>query len=343
MMHREKIVSSAATIGTWSGTRRPGPAGVAAARVSRIGLLLGLSGLVSSLFVIARLVGAWHVTPRAPHRIALLGLRLSYPAANLAALVVLVLAALGLAVTVLAIAGATRELAASRRFSRRIRAHDHGRPDGALVFVGEHPRAFCAGLLKPRVYISTGALAQLDEPSLNAVLLHEREHARRYDPLRLAAGRVMARALFFVPGLAVLVRRQQALAELSADESALKASPENRPALARAMLTFSDGSAPAESVGFDPERVDHLLGEPPAWRFPALLCLAAVSVLVLMTAVAVVAAHGASGSATLQPPFLSSRPCVVVLATVPALIGLGSLRLIRRPSRRATRISIRGD
>ncbi|MBV9047626.1 MAG: M56 family metallopeptidase [Solirubrobacterales bacterium] len=336
MRHREKIATASApgTTGQ-SDLRLARPAAIAAARVSRAGLLLGLFGLTSSLFVVVRLVEAWHVTPQASsRRISLLGFRLSYPTANLAAVVVLVLAVLGLAVTVMTVVGAARELLASRRFGRRIGASDPGRLEGALVFDDARPRAFCAGLLRPRVYISTGAVRMLDELSLSAVLLHEREHARRHDPLRLATGRVLARTLFFVPGLDELVRRQQALAELSADESAVNAAQGNRSALARAMLTFSDGSERPELVGLDPQRVDYLLGEPPAWRFPALISLAALSVLVLITAVAVLAGQLASGSATLAPPFLSSQPCVFILAMIPAVMGLGALYVVRRRERR---------
>ena len=86
-------------------------------------------------------------------------------------------------------------------------------------------------------------LALLDDAALSTVLAHERQHARRRDPLRLAAGRVLARALFFLPGLGDLVERQQALAELSADESAVNDLPANRSALARAMVSFSDTPA----------------------------------------------------------------------------------------------------
>ena len=95
-------------------------------------------------------------------------------------------------------------------------------------------------------YIVRGAIASLDEPALNAVLLHERRHAHSYDPLWLATGRVLSRALFFVPGLRQLAAQQQALAELSADESAIDAAPENRSALARAMLSFAGNQTPAK-------------------------------------------------------------------------------------------------
>src|SRR6202042_615319 len=149
----------------------------------------------------------------------------------------------------------------------------------ALLIDDAQPRAFCAGLLSPRIYVSTGALALLDDAALSAVLAHERHHARRRDPLRLAAGRVLARAVFFLPELGDLVERERALAELSADESAVGDSPANRSALARAMLSFSDPQAQADAIGIDPARVDYLLGDSPSWRFPALLCLVAAAVL----------------------------------------------------------------
>jgi hypothetical protein len=88
------------------------------------------------------------------------------------------------------------------------------------------------------------------------------------------------------------------------------------------MLGFSDAAASTGSIGIDSARVDYLLGEPPSWRFPALLCLAAASVIALLVAVAALAGQLASGSATLAPPFLSRQPCVVVLAGIPAVVGI---------------------
>jgi len=310
-----------------------GPAAIAAARVGRAGALLGALGLGSSLFVIFRLLETWRITPGATsHQVSIIGAKLTYPAANLAAVIVVALALLGLAVTARTVSGALRELAADRRLRRWLSAQASRRHGDALVIDDERPRAFCAGLLRPRVYVSTGMLALLDESALAAVLLHERQHARRRDPLRLACGRVLARALFYVPRLGELVRRLQALSELSADECSIAAGPENRAALARAMLSFSELSRPDDPTGLDPERIDHLLGDPPNWRFPLLLCLLALCLLGLLAAAGVLAGHLAAGSATLAPPFLSRQPCVMVLATIPALLGLVALGVRRRAS-----------
>jgi BlaR1 peptidase M56 len=321
--------SSSATGNPTAGPGPERPAAIAAIRVSRASLLLGGFGLASAIFVIARLFETWGIASRgSAHHISIFGQGLSYPTANLDAIVIMLLAALGAVVIVLVLGGAGRELKASRRFHQGL-ADEHPQSlHGALVITDAQPRAFCAGLLRPRVYISTGAVAILDDVALSTVLAHERHHASRHDPLRLAAGRVLARALFFLPELGDLVERQQTLAELSADESAVNAAPASRSALARAMLSFSDAASPAGSTGIDPTRVDFLLGDAPSWRFPTLLCLAAGSVIVLVVAVAALAGRLASGTATLALPFLSNQPCVMVLAALPA--GLGALALIYR-------------
>jgi hypothetical protein len=321
------------------------PAAIASARVFRASLMLGALGLASAIFVLARLLESWRVTPHtASHRILIFGQRLSYPVANLDAVVIVLLAALGSVVTARALSGALREVRASRRFHRDVAAVELEPMQDAAVIADAQPRAFCAGLVRPRIYVSTGAIKVLDEGALHAVLAHEGHHARRRDPLRLAAGRVLARALFFLPELGELVERQQALAELSADESAVSVAPANRSALARAMLSFSDIPESSSSSGIDPARVDYLLGEPPMWRFPALLCLAAASVLLLLVAVTVLAGRVASGSATLALPFLSHQPCIVVLAAIPAALGVLAVnhrRLRGRPgSSRAPRSAL---
>ena len=87
------------------------------------------------------------------------------------------------------------------------------------------------------------------------------------------------------------------------------------------MLGFAGAAEAEESVGFDPARVDYLLGEPPTWRFPTLMCIAAVALLGLLVTVATLVGREASGSATLAPPFLSAQPCIVMLAMVPCTIA----------------------
>ena len=46
------------------------------------------------------------------------------------------------------------------------------------------PAAFTAGYLKPRSYITQALLSQLSDEEFSIVKLHEKEHARRYDPVK---------------------------------------------------------------------------------------------------------------------------------------------------------------
>ena len=134
------------------------------------------------------------------------------------------------------------------------------------VLAGTRVLAFCAGFLRPHIYISRRALERLSEAQLAAVLAHEAHHARRRDPLRQAALTVLADSLFFAPGLRHLERRYRELAELAADEAAITSVGSASP-LAAAILKFDDGAAQG-MVGVAAERVDHLLGHPPRWEVP---------------------------------------------------------------------------
>ncbi|HEV2943548.1 MAG TPA: M56 family metallopeptidase [Solirubrobacteraceae bacterium] len=305
------------------------PAAVASGRVFGASVLLGLLGLASAVFVVTRLFESWRVTSEpASHVVSIFGARLTYPAANTGAIIVTALAGLGLLMAGAAAWRLARELLADRSFRRALAASPPAPLDRAWVITDDRPQAFCAGLLRPRVYFSTGALELLDAPALAAVLAHEHHHAIRHDPLRLACARVLAAGLFFIPAMRRLVQRQDALAEISADEAAVLTAGVERSGLASAMLSFSQASG-ADALGIDPERVDYLIGERPQWRFPVALCLGIAAALSLLIAVAVLAAHAAAGSATLAPPFLSSQPCVAVLAMIPAAAGLAGLVYVR--------------
>jgi len=305
------------------------PATIAADRMFGLNVLLGLLALSSAAFVISRLFEAWSVTGEgASHTISLFGQRLSYPVANADAIVVTVLAALGLLMVGAAARSLTREILADRRFRRILAARSPLPLDGAWVITDGEPQAFCAGLLRPRIYVSTAAMELLDTRALAAVLAHERHHVMRHDPLRLACGRALLAALFFIPALRRLIERQQGLAEIGADEAAVCTAGVDRSALASAMLSFS-GGAGEQAGGVDPQRIDYLLGEPTPWRFPLVLCVGAAAALLLLFAAALLAGHVATGTATLAPPGLSSQPCIAVLALIPAGAGIAGVVIAR--------------
>jgi hypothetical protein len=243
-----------------------------------------------------------------------LGVRFSYPDANAAGFVVLALALLGGAATASAASRLARELYRSHRLTGGLVRSVIGRVDGALVVPGAVPGAFCVGLRRPAVYVTTAAVEALDPQALQAVLLHEREHARRHDPLRFALTRVMCAALFFLPAVAALGEERRTLAEVRADEAATASTAGGREGLARAMLTLS------EQGGVEAQRVDQVLGLPHTWRFPALLCALSIGLLALIAGTAVVASGVARGSMSLTLPLLSSQPCILVLAAVAVLV-----------------------
>lgn len=80
------------------------------------------------------------------------------------------------------------------------------------------PFAFCHGLLKPRIYVSTALINILSSAELDAVLLHERAHQMRKDPLRIAVSHVVTSALSLLPGLSQLRDWYLLRLELRADQ-----------------------------------------------------------------------------------------------------------------------------
>jgi peptidase M48-like protein len=227
------------------------------------------------------------------------------------ALLVLALVAADGLIAAVAIGAALRRLRAQRRFLRSLAAGGEAEVDGVRVVLVADPRplVFCAGLLRPRIYLFDGARRRLGPRALRAVLAHEAHHARRRDPLRLLVGGALGR----VTWLAALARRQEALAELAADVAAVRAVDGPGP-VAAAMLALSDSA-----VGVAPERVDQLSGAGLDFRVPALW---------LAGALAVVAASVASAVQHLAQPG-EPHVCIPELAGA-ALVVAGAVGLARR-------------
>ncbi len=115
---------------------------------------------------------------------------------------------------------------------------------GRVECVAAEAFAVTDGLLRPRILVSTAALATLDPAELAAVLGHEHAHLRRRDPLRLLAARILADDGCYLPALRWLSHRFALHCELAADRAALDHS--SRAALAGALLKLAQ--APAGSV-----------------------------------------------------------------------------------------------
>ena len=302
----------------------------------RVLLALGAVGLIGASTAVATAAASVHHDPRGAHDVVILGGQFTYPAVNAAAVVLLVLAALGLAVVTILVLATWRQLRAYRHFVGDVRVLGPlpGHPD-VTVIADQTPQAFCAGYLRPRIYVSSGALELLAPEELAAVVLHEKHHLSARDPLRLGCARVLSEALFFLPALRPLGDRYSELAEQRADEAAIMAAGGATAPLASALLAFEAG-APAGSAGISPERVDSLLGKSTRRQLPTGLIGLSLGAVALLIVLAWRASVVASADATFNLPLVSSQPCMLVLALLPAVICLGSIggrRLLRAPGR----------
>lgn len=132
------------------------------------------------------------------------------------------------------------------------------------------PLAFCAGLFRPRIYLSTGLLDTLSDKELKAVLLHEAYHCRRYDPLRTLLADVLAATLFFLPAIAEWRNMFSISTELAADRYAIQLA--GRPSLAGAMyklithpraIRLSPAMSGISGFSATRSRLDQLLDDAP--------------------------------------------------------------------------------
>ena len=298
----------------------------------------GTVGMLGAAAALGALVGSVHRASVGAPRFKALGLAVAYPAVNGSEWLLIGLAAVG--ATAMAIAGRAvwRQRSAYRDFLTRLevlaRLDDHPH---VRVIAGARPEAFCAGYLRPTIYISEGALELLTGPELNAVLAHEQHHRLVRDPLRFAVARILTQALFFVPALRPLRDRYADVAELDADRAAVRASVGRQSPLASALLVF-DANAPSGASGISPERVDALLGQPFRWRLPISLMAASIGALFALSALIWQASGTASARATFNLPILSSQPCVLMITLLPIL---GVIAVLRRRAL-AGQISLRG-
>ena len=176
------------------------------------------------------------------------------------------------------------------------------------VVAGEAPLAFCAGLVRPRVYLSEGCFSRLGHRELAAVVAHEGHHADRRDPLRV----LLARAIGDAYALRSLPRREQAVAELSADAAAVERG--GVAPLASALLAFEAG-------GIAPERVDRLAGARPAAEVPRAIVLMAASVLAVLVALLAAGAFIPAHPRICLP--LDAAPGIIACAVIARLVALG--------------------
>jgi hypothetical protein len=212
-----------------------------------------------------------------------------------------------------------RGIRAQRRFIARLPVRGERELCGRRVklIASRRPMAFCGGLLQPRIYLSDGALARLRPAELDAIVLHEAHHASRRDPMRILVARAIGSAFG---------RREQALADLSADAAAARRVGDAP--LASALLRFD-----AEAAGIAAVRVDHLTGDAPRVEVPRLLAISAGAVLCALLGELVWTLVAPGHPAVCVP--LSSAPALALaarlVAMAPAWLGLRRASALLRP------------
>ena len=281
-----------------------------------LAVVLGIAGVGAATAAIVAAVGSVHRVAATMGQIDVLGLRLSYPELNGAEWALLGTAIIGVAALGIALIGFVKQRAAYRRFVSRLEVVGALEGNRSVKVVADpRPQAFCAGYLRPTVYVSQRTVELLTAPELDAVLAHEHHHRRVKDPLRFAFGRILSQALFFAPALRSLWERYADEAELHADRAAVRASAGGAGALASALLQFDESSAPGVA-GISPERVDSLLGHTGDWRLPWRRISGSLGAVSSLGVVLWETTGTASAQATFNLPFLSSRPCIVVMAVL---------------------------
>jgi Zn-dependent protease with chaperone function len=289
---------------------------------------LGVAGGLATLGTLAVALSSVELAPPSLGALASACRRFFVPDPSPGALLALSLTLLGAVVLTLAGCSLARQLRAHRRFLAGLSAVGGAEIAGAPVTLVEdrRPHAFCAGYLRSRIYLSSGALERLSRPQLRAVVAHERHHMRRRDPLRILLARVLGDSLFFMPVLRRLAERYRGLSELAADEEAVRQAGAS--ALASALLAFGERGDPAVVVGIARERVDHLLGQGPRWELPISLLAGSLIAIALLVAVAV-GAEPLMSNASLNVPMLLAQACMVAMAALAILATAGAVLFSR--------------
>jgi Zn-dependent protease with chaperone function len=117
---------------------------------------------------------------------------------------------------------------------------------GAVLVEHPQPAAYCVAGRHPTVILTTGAVTALDSAQLGAVLAHERAHLAGRHHRLLAMARIGRQVLPFVPLMGDADTQVARLAELHADDAALRASDPR--ALATALVVLATAASPAPAL-----------------------------------------------------------------------------------------------
>jgi len=221
--------------------------------------------------------------------------RLGWPlwAAYIAVLALTVLVGVRLMLAVIRVAIATRRRRAHHRMVVDLVGVGH---DAALaqpcartrdlrVLDVAQPLAYCLPGVRSRVVVSEGTLNTLNDAEVAAILTHERAHLRARHDLVLEAFTAVHAAFPRLVRSSNALSSVQLLAELLADDAAVRAA--GRAPLARALVACASGRAPSGALAAGGPstvlRVRRLSGRGNSLLLSVAVYLAAAAVLVVPT------------------------------------------------------------
>ncbi|GMR05269.1 MAG: hypothetical protein BMS9Abin24_069 [Thermodesulfobacteriota bacterium] len=190
--------------------------------------------------------------------------------------------------------------------------------------------AFTWGLLRPRIYLSTGLIKKLTRAELRAVVLHEAHHRRHRDPLRYFLAAFIKDMFFYLPIGVHLASRLRFLRERAADDSAVSRTqdPLNLAGAMVKVARLGAGALPGhrEAAFFKGEPVEGRIRRlvegaeephpsPPAW---AVLSSSIAGLALVISLFVPIAAHGRYGQV-----FCSEGHCSTVAPGVAPGTGPG--------------------
>jgi hypothetical protein len=183
----------------------------------------------------------------------------------------LLVPALGLTASLLWFA--IRMMRAGRAARNLVKRHALGRGPRGSVIVGGPEVAFAvAGVARPRIVVSAGALTSLDDDELAAALDHERAHIARRHRFVMLLGIALRTVGGIVPGGGRALRELSFHLERDADTWTLRRR-HDRLALASAICKAANAGHPARNAALTGlgtagvrERVGQLLEEEPVGR-----------------------------------------------------------------------------
>jgi hypothetical protein len=162
----------------------------------------------------------------------------------------------------------TRTARTARSIHAMLRRHGLGAgPEGSVIVGGDDVAVAAAGLLRPRVVVTAGALATLEDDELSAGLAHERGHIAHRHHLLLAYAECCRALAGPMPGTRRAIAEFRFQLERDADAWALRRH-HHPDALASAICKAANARSEPLVVGLGggalERRVDQLMSVPPA-------------------------------------------------------------------------------